>query len=345
MSESAPHPEVVAAGFACPACGSRLLAGDGHLACERCEREFPLVAGIPELRLSYPDPYLTQEEDLARARELEARFDQLDFPGLLREHWRHSGKPPELAARFVAGDLASLKRSEAYVASIEHERGAALGPSDRFLEIGCGTAGLAAAAARRGGEVVASDVSMRWLILARKRLAEAGIDNVRLVCCAAERPPFEPDSFDVVAASDVIEHVASHDAFVAGCNDVLGPGGMAFIATPNRFSLGLEPHVRLWGVGFLPRPLAKRYAQAVRGAPYDHVRLLSSRGLRGLFRRHGFSVKIVAPEIPMATREMYSGPELRLVRAYNRFRQLAPIRLALLAVGPFFHLFARKGAS
>jgi 2-polyprenyl-3-methyl-5-hydroxy-6-metoxy-1,4-benzoquinol methylase/uncharacterized protein YbaR (Trm112 family) len=345
LSDSAATSGRVTASFACPACRSQLVAGESRLVCERCERDFPFVAGIPELRLSYRDPYLTQEEDLARARELEARFDELDFPGLLREHWRRSGTPPKLAERFVAGDLASLKRSEAYLASIERERGADLGPGDRLLEIGCGTAALAAATARRAGEVVASDLSMRWLVLARKRLAEAGIDNVRLVCCAAEQPPFEPDSFDVVAASDVIEHVSSPDDFVAGCRDMLCPGGMLFVATPNRFSLGLEPHVRLWGVGFLPRPLAKRYARAARGAPYDHVHLLSSRGLHGLLRRHGFSVKIVAPEIPAATQDLYSGRELRLVRAYNRLRQLAPIRHGLLAVGPFFHVFARKGAS
>ena len=32
--------------------------------------------------------------------------------------------------------------------------------------------------------------------------------------------------------------------------------------------------------------------------------------------------------------------ELRLVRAYNRLRRHGPVRLALRAVGPFFHVFA-----
>jgi SAM-dependent methyltransferase len=97
---------------------------------------------------------------------------------------------------------------------------------------------------------------MRVLILAKKRLNEAGITGVRLACCDGERPTFPPSSFEIVAASDVIEHTPSPDAFVAACADLLVPEGLLFLATPNRFSLSLEPHVRLWGVGFLPRRLA-----------------------------------------------------------------------------------------
>ena len=333
----------VADRIVCPACAGELRPSDEKLACDRCERRYPLVAGIPDLRLSYPDPYVSWEEDVARARELAERFNELDFAGLLREHWVRSGKPPELAQRFVAGDLASLERSVAYLGEIERERGATLGPEDRFLEIGCGTAGLAAGVVGRAGEVVASDISMRWLILAKKRLGEAEIETVKLLCCAAEDPPFPPGSFDIVAASDVVEHVADQERFVRGCRRLLRSGGLLFLATPNRFSLGLEPHVRLWGVGLLPRGLARRYVAAFRKAPYDHVHLLSARALRRLLARHGFMVTIVPPEIPAATQRMYTGLELRLVRGYNRVRRIAPIRRLLMAVGPFFHVFARKG--
>jgi tRNA (mo5U34)-methyltransferase len=334
------------AGLACPACCSGLDAGESALVCEGCRRSFQIVAGIPDLRLGYPDRYVSREEDLQQAIELEGRYDELDFAGLLREHWRRSGKPRELTERFVAGDLASLQRSRRYVEEIERELGSELGEDDRFLEVGCGSAGLSAAAARRAGEVVATDVSLRWMILAKKRLAELGGERVRLVCCQAEHPPFVDGHFDVVAASDVIEHVASQDGFAEGSGRVLRPGGLLFLATPNRFSISLEPHVRLWGVGFMPRPLAKRYVAAVRKVPYDHVRPLSARGLRRVLARHGFRVRVVSPEIPAATVSMYRGPELRLVHAYNRVRRLQPVRRALLAIGPFFHVFAiKKGTS
>jgi 2-polyprenyl-3-methyl-5-hydroxy-6-metoxy-1,4-benzoquinol methylase len=331
--------------FVCPADGGALrTAEDGELHCSRCARSFPVVAGIPDLRLHYADEYVSRKEDVARARELAEHLESDDLAGLLRRHWRRSGKPEELADRFLAGDLATVERSEAYVAALERERGSALGAGDAFLELGCGTAGLAAVAARRAGDVVASDVSMRWLVLARKRLTDLGLAEVRLACFGAEDPPFAAGAFDVVAASDVIEHVPDQRAFAAGCGRALRDGGVLFLATPNRFSLALEPHVRLWGVGWLPRPLARRYVAAVRKAPYDHVRLLSSFGLRRLLAQAGFQVELQPPEIPPGTQALYSGLELRLVKLYNRLRALAAVRAGLRLVGPFFHVFATKGA-
>jgi 2-polyprenyl-3-methyl-5-hydroxy-6-metoxy-1,4-benzoquinol methylase len=331
--------------LACPRCQAVLEAAGQELRCSGCGRRFPVVAGIPDLRLSYPDPYLSLEGDLERARELEARFEELDLLELLKEHWRRSGKPSELAERFLAGDRAAMGRSRAYLEAIEHHRGSPLGPGDRLLEVGCGTAALAAVAAERAGEVWASDISMRWLVLAKKRLLEAGVEGVRLVCTDAQEPGFASGTFSVVAASDVVEHAADQERFTSGCSRMLSPGGCLFLATPNRFSLGLEPHVRLWGVGFLPRRLAGRYTVAVRKAPYDHVRLLSSRALRKLLERNGLAVTVVPPEIPAATEDMYSGLERSLVRLYNRARRVSAIRRSLLAVGPFFHVFGTKGAT
>jgi SAM-dependent methyltransferase len=132
------------------------------------------------------------------------------------------------------------------------------------------------------------------------------------------------------------------EGFVADCSRVLRPGGLLFLATPNRYSLGLEPHVRLWGVGLLPRRLAEPYVQALRKTSYAHVRLLSARSLSRLLRQHGLEPQIVTPVVPDATQGLYSGPELALVRAYNRVRDEPLARPLLRAVGPFFHVFGHK---
>jgi len=313
--------------------------------CTGCGREFELVAGLPDLRLEYPDPAVSWEEDNARARELAAAAERLDFAGLLRLHWQMSDRPAALAERFVASDLGAVARSNEYLDAIEEARGRPLGPEDALLEVGCGTAPLALAAAARGCEVAATDISMRWIVLARKRLAETTSAPIALVCSSAEQAPFPEGSFDVVAASDVIEHAERQSDFVSGCARMLKPGGILFLATPNRFSLGLEPHVRLWGVGFLPRPLAKRYVRSVRKTGYDHVHLHSALGLHRLLRSAGLTPHIVPPKIPAASQDLYRGLELRLVRSYNLLRRYAPVRAGLLAVGPFFHVFARKGPS
>jgi SAM-dependent methyltransferase len=329
----------------CPTCEGGLIEDDSGFSCVECGTEYGSVLGIPDLRRLYKDPYLGRDEDIAVARQLAEVFDEHDFAGLLREHWRLVGKPPELAERFVAGDMAGPARCATWVDAVERQRGAAFGEADSFLEVGCGTAALAAVVGARAGRVVATDISIRWLVLAKKRMAEEGIENVTLVCCAAEAPCFPSGAFDVVGAADVIEHIERPEELVAGAERALKPGGLLFLTTPNRFSLSLEPHVRLWGVGYLPLTLARIYVQKVRKAPYNHVWLFSARRLRRLLRAGGLAPTIVPPEIPPATQAMYDGLELRLVRLYNRLRAFAPSRALLLLVGPLFHVFARKGPS
>jgi 2-polyprenyl-3-methyl-5-hydroxy-6-metoxy-1,4-benzoquinol methylase len=334
--------QAAAAAYLCASCRSPVEVADGSLTCTGCGRGYDSVAGIPDLRLEFPDPYSSLGEDVAAAEALAGRSGDVDLAGLLREHWRMTGKPEKLVERFVVGDLAAAERAEAYLGAAERRLGRPLGADDRVLEVGCGTAALAVAAAQRGSAVVASDVSLRWLVLARKRIEESAAP-VDLVACAVEALPFPDETFDVVIAGDVVEHVADQRLFARECARVLRSGGMAFLATPNRFSLGLEPHVRLWGVGFLPRRVARRYVELVRKTPYDHVRLLSSFAIRRLLEREGFRVTIEPPAVPVASQRLSRGVELRLVRLYNVLRGIRPVRLALLVVGPFFHVFAVKG--
>jgi 2-polyprenyl-3-methyl-5-hydroxy-6-metoxy-1,4-benzoquinol methylase/uncharacterized protein YbaR (Trm112 family) len=324
----------------CPACRGPLDSGEAVLGCRGCGRDFPVIAGIPDLRLT-PDL-----DDRARAISLAERFDQVDLAGLMRD----SGLVQEgaisqnraLRERFIAHNVAQARTAAAYLDAVERHRGAALGPADRVLEIGCGTGALATAAASRGCRVVAVDISLRVLVVAKKRLAEAGMPGVRLACCDGERLPLPPSSFEVVAASDVIEHTPSPPAFVASVAEMLESGGLLFLATPNRFSLSLEPHVRLWGVGFLPRWLARKYVRAVRKVSYVGVNPLSAPRLRRLLIAHGLRPSIVIPAVPVSSQALYRGIERRLVLAYNRVCASPVLRPALLAVGPFFHVFGLK---
>jgi len=64
--------------------------------------------------------------------------------------------------------------------------------------------------------------------------------------------------------------------------------------------------------------------------------------LASLLREHGLDAEIVTPAVP--DEAMYAGAELTFVRAYNRIRTSPLARPVLRAVGPFFHVFARKRA-
>ncbi len=338
---STTSPRAARVALICPFCHSPLVETDEGLRCDDCGRSYGRSCGIADLRLSYSGSYVSRESDVEIAHALHAAAG-LDLAGLLREHWRLTDAPEDLATRFVSGDLAAHAKSEDVAAMLAVVASDVLAPGARVLELGCGTAALAAAVARRGADVVASDIGLRWLVLAAQRFRDEGVSGASLVCCSAESAPFADGSFDLVVASDVIEHVNDIDAFVAGCARLLRPGGLLFLATPNRYSLGLEPHVRLPALGYLPRPLAVRAARAMRDADYSHVRLLSARGLRRLLVQHKLQATIVAPEVSAATVSSYRGLERGLVLAYNRVRRLRPVHSGLLAVGPFFHVFARK---
>jgi SAM-dependent methyltransferase len=95
----------------------------------------------------------------------------------------------------------------------------------RILDVGCGT-GANAVELSHYGEVVACDRSLDALRMAAGR----GVRNL----CAAAAPdlPFAADSFDVVTAFDIIEHVGDDLTFVRELSRVLVPGGALAIHVP-----------------------------------------------------------------------------------------------------------------
>lgn len=74
-----------------------------------------------------------------------------------------------------------------------------IGPGKRVLDVGAGTGNLAVEAARRGAEVVATDLSPHLLQIGKKRSADEGL-AIEWQEADAEDLPFENDSFDVVTS-------------------------------------------------------------------------------------------------------------------------------------------------
>jgi SAM-dependent methyltransferase len=105
------------------------------------------------------------------------------------------------------------------------------GPGRRVLDLGCRTGALARYYAR-GNEVVGVDVDRAALERARERL---GIQTVW--ADAEEELPFPHESFDVVVAGELLEHLADPAAAVAHVRRVLRPGGRFVGSVPNAFRL------------------------------------------------------------------------------------------------------------
>lgn len=115
-------------------------------------------------------------------------------------------------------------------------------PGGRVLDIGCGTGFLLERLAERGFSGVGIDLSPESVAHARRRLAEVGAaDRLTAEVGSAYEPPDGP--FDLIALTDVLEHLEDPRACLAALRAVLAPDGLLVISTPNRRSL---PGARRW---------------------------------------------------------------------------------------------------
>jgi SAM-dependent methyltransferase len=100
-----------------------------------------------------------------------------------------------------------------------------LGPTSRVLDLGCGRGGVMELLWRDVRRAVGADPD-----LASLREHRAGLP---LVCARGEALPFAAESFDVVIALWVLEHLPQPEVVLQGVRRVLAPGGHFLFLTPN----------------------------------------------------------------------------------------------------------------
>lgn len=325
-----PRVETIFVEYCCPGCRGDLEELAAAFFCRNCARSFPVVLGIPDFRLR-PDPYLGIAKDHAKARLLAERFDDLDLRGLVEYYWQLTpSTPPELAQRFVEHALEGQNRGRHWLG--EGLPGNTTGSP--VLELGCRSGGVLAAAAEKGAAAVGIDIAFRWLVVARKCLAEAGLE-AQLCCSDAEHLPFVEGSFGLVLAENVLEHTARQTPLMAEVHRVLRAEGLARGTTWNRLAPTPEPHVRLWGVGWLPRPVGRRYVRWRGKGDYENVYLLSAFELRRLLGGSPFGGgDIHAAELPPEMVERLPAWLKGLVGFYHAARRWPVVRQFLAWVGP-----------
>ncbi|HWF35401.1 MAG TPA: methyltransferase domain-containing protein [Solirubrobacteraceae bacterium] len=140
---------------------------------------------------------------------------------------------------------------------------------ERALDLGSGTGGFTALLAQAGADAVGADVAEAALARARAAHPELVFTLVPI-----DGPlPFEDNSFDVVWASEVIEHVADTARWLSEVRRVLVPRGRLLLTTPAHGRLSMALH----GVERYSEPLG------------DHLHLYTRRSLRALLDDFGFS--------------------------------------------------------
>jgi 2-polyprenyl-6-hydroxyphenyl methylase/3-demethylubiquinone-9 3-methyltransferase len=134
-----------------------------------------------------------------------------------------------------------------------HGDGASFTPltGKRVLDVGCGAGLLCEPLARLGAAVTGIDAAAENIATAR---AHAALSGLAIDYRAGGIEALAGERFDLVTSLEVIEHVATPDAFVAGLAAALAPGGLLILSTPNRTALSRLALITIGeGLGRIPR--------------------------------------------------------------------------------------------
>src|SRR5215211_424697 len=136
-----------------------------------------------------------------------------------QSHWWYTGRR-KILARFV----------EEICSRVTDRR-------PRILDVGCGT-GANLLMLSKYGDAEGVDICEDALAFCRER----GLEKVKLG--AAEALPYDDDTFDLVTAFDVVEHLDDDLAGLTEMRRVLRPGGRVLLFVPTfMFLWGLQDDV------------------------------------------------------------------------------------------------------
>lgn len=328
--------------WCCPQCRGTLQYAESTetvVRCRSCAETYPVYDGVLDLRLP-GESWIDYEEDRALAQKFLREADSLTLEEQLAWCFGARGTFTPEQIRIRVGQVISAV--ENLGDQIDEWLAPSLKRGGLNLDLGCGPGQLIAAASKRGFQMVGIDVRLLWL-LAAKRLITAFGGTPILAAALAEQMPIADKTVDAVVSLDVIEHVADVPQYLREINRVTANGATVAFSTPNRFSLAAEPHVGVWGVGWVPRPWQAAYVMMRKGIPYPYTCLLSVPETCNLITKHTqFRPTVLVPKVPAYEVARFPGYRRLLATIYNAVAPWQLFRLPLLAVGPFFRVIGKK---
>ncbi|WP_321474015.1 methyltransferase domain-containing protein [uncultured Paludibaculum sp.] len=101
----------------------------------------------------------------------------------------------------------------------------------RVLDIACGMGYGSFELSKHAAKVVGLDVSDEAVVAASERYQAS---NLQFLTAPAQHIPLDDQSFDLIVAFEVIEHLSDWDALLAEARRLLAPGGQFIVSTPNK---------------------------------------------------------------------------------------------------------------
>ena len=150
----------------------------------------------------------------------------------------------------------------------------------RFLDLGFGDWRLGSKLVKKVGarEVFGIDIDIRFPDVGGRKSIQGDLNNPF---------PVEDEGFDVIIASQIIEHLWNTDGFLREIHRVLKPAGYAIISTPN---LASWHNIVYLLFGRQPEP-ASVSDEMDRFEGPAHRRLFTAPGLTKVLKYHGFRIE------------------------------------------------------
>lgn len=107
----------------------------------------------------------------------------------------------------------------------------------KILDVGCGGGILSEPLARIGATVTGLDASTQLISTAKEHASLDKNISGRLSYVAStieDHTSSNQATYDVVVASEIIEHITDQEFFLKSCTNVVKPGGSIFITTPGK---------------------------------------------------------------------------------------------------------------
>ena len=106
-----------------------------------------------------------------------------------------------------------------------------LKPEDTMLEIGCGTGNATIPLSQYVKKITAIDISEEMMLKAAEKAKEKGRENITFRQKDLLELDIEPESYDVVAAYNVLLYMKNQEKVLEKIYDILKPGGVFLSAT------------------------------------------------------------------------------------------------------------------
>ena len=327
-------------GFICPGCRSPVEKKNSAYICSPCNRMYPVLFGIPDFRLA-GDQYLSLEDERAKAARLHEFARTHDLKALISFYYSITDDvPPHLERLFSDYLMNAAQGAMPALRALAPHGGRSL------LDLGCGSGGAIVAADPLFDQRTGVDIALRWLVIAQKRLAEAGV-SANLVCADAEALPFAAGTFSHALAGDLLEHTRSPSAAIAGAATVLEDNGRLYISSSNAAWVGPHPASRIWAAGLIPPSVRGSILRRRHGVDILRaISLVSPRSIRRMARAAGLRQVEAGPLLlEMGRLEGRSRLFRFFAGAYSVLAKVPILRTVLLHAGPAFQAIFVKELS